>query len=208
MALSATATVEASGSFVDAADLVENAIHAWIVAGSGLDADHVIWSAEATGGGPMPSGTYVEMRLLATDTVSEDWVISRNESETIVNHVRGTRHPTLELTCFAGGRYGANRAQSILTRVLAALRLPRVAALLRSSEVGIGDRGKVRVLEGRRSTMFDPRAVVEVELHTCIDITDIGSAIERVEMELVDGSQLNVSKHNSWSDGFSKGFGG
>jgi hypothetical protein len=182
--LTATSAIGVAGAEPDPIGVLEDTIHAWVVAGSGLDADHVIWSAEASGGGPVPAGTYISMRLLATGTVSEDWVIARIEGGNIVSHVRGTRHPTLELTCFSGGRYGSGRAQMVLTRVLAALRLPTIAAALRAGNVGIGDRGKVRMVEGRRSTMFDPRAVVEIALHTQIDVSELGQSIETVEIDL------------------------
>src|SRR4051812_10261443 len=105
---------------VDPQTAVENALHAWVVAGSELDADHVIWSAEATGGGPVPVGTYIVMRWLDIDRKSSDWLVAERVGDAIVHHVRGTRHPTLELTCFAGARYGADRAAMILERVLTA----------------------------------------------------------------------------------------
>jgi hypothetical protein len=184
---------------------IEDAIHAWVVAGSGLDADHVIWGAEATGGGPVPSGTYISMRLLGIGRVSDDWLISRRVGGPgvgafaggafssaafavdagIVHHVRGTRHPNLELTCFAGDRYGAGRAQMVLERVLTSIRLPSVGAALRAGGVGIGVRGLVRVASVPRSTMFDPRAIVEVGLHVEIDVEETGQSIEHVEAEVM-----------------------
>lgn len=173
----------------DAQTVVEDAIYAWVVAGSGLAAGQVIWAPEATGGGPAPSGTYISMRWLDINRVSDDWTIPRDVGGQIIHHVRGTRHPTLELTCFAGARYGAGRAAQILDRVLTAIRLPTVAAALRAGDVGIGKRGKIRVASGQRSSMFDPRAIVEVGLHTTIDISEPGHSIERAEYEVMGVAQ-------------------
>jgi len=50
---------------------VEDAIQAWIVAGSGLAADHVIWSDQ---GGPRPVGQYVAMRVSILANRGRDWL--------------------------------------------------------------------------------------------------------------------------------------
>ena len=163
---------------------LENAIHGWVVTGSELTADHVIWGAEATGGGPVPSGTYIAMELIGVNRVSGDWLITRVEGGRIVHHVRGTRHPTLKLTCFSGARYGVQRASMILERVIAAIRLPSVGKLLAAADVGIGPRGQVRAASVPRSTMFDPRATVEIGLHIMLDVSEPGSSIERVNVEV------------------------
>jgi hypothetical protein len=161
-------------STTDATSVAEDAIYAWIVAGSALAPDHVIW-ANAGNGGPSPAGLYISMRLLNIDTVSADWLISRRSGTQVVHHVRGTRHPVLELTCSAGSSYGARRAEMVLARVVAAIRLPSVAKMLRKGAVGVGESGPVRVIQGRRSGMFDPRATVEIQLHTMIDVSEVGA---------------------------------
>jgi hypothetical protein len=144
-------------------DSIKDAIYRWVVAGSELAEAQVVWSQEATGGGPSPIGTYIEMRLDGIDTrVSADWVIPRSEGG--VRHVRGTRNPTLELRCFAGASTGSLRAEMVLARVTASRRLPSVAKILRAGDVGIGEIGKVRVVNGI--------SLVEVELHITIDVSE------------------------------------
>lgn len=161
---------------------IEDAIHAWVVAGSGLDAQHVIWTGDGPSG-PMPAGTYISMRLLREETASQDWLVPQRDGDMVVAHVRGTRYPTLELTCSAGASYGALRASSILSRVLAAIRLPSVSAGLRAGSVGVGVRGPIRTVPGVRSMMFDPRAIVEIGLHTMIDISEVASEIRTVQVQ-------------------------
>jgi hypothetical protein len=49
---------------------IENAVHAWVMAGSGLAADKVIWAQQE---GPRPSGTYVALRFMSVRQVGQDW---------------------------------------------------------------------------------------------------------------------------------------
>lgn len=157
----------------------ENAIHAWVVAGSELAADHVIWWGHR---GPVPSGTYISMRIIEIGRVSSDCMVTESAGAEIVHRVAGPRQPTLELTCFAGTPLGSGSTTHILERVITAIKLPSVRALLRAGNVGIGPRGRVRELGGIRSTMFDPRAIVEIGLHTTFEVSETGFAIERVEV--------------------------
>lgn len=50
---------------------VEDAIQAWMVAGSGLAADHVIWTQQTA---PRPTGEYIAMRLSGPMGVGRDWI--------------------------------------------------------------------------------------------------------------------------------------
>lgn len=174
-----TLTVELDPDPISA---VEAALQTWAVRGSGLDADHVVWAREGYGPDPVPTGTYISLRLKNIDSVSDDWLISRRVGTQIVHHSRGTRHPTLEVTCVAGGRYGSSRAQMILARFTAALELPSVQAALRAGAVGVGTFGPVRVVEGRRSGLFDPRAIVEIDLHIGVDVSEVGAEFRTAEV--------------------------
>lgn len=162
---------------VDPIAVLEDAIWTWVHTGSGLAADHVIWSDR----GPIPAGTYIELRLKGSKRVSSDWLLSeRTNDNRIIHHARGTRNPTLELTCFAGATVGSNRCEAILDRVLTSYSLPTVAAVLKAGQVGVGTIGPIRTVDGMRGQMFDPRAIVEVTLHTMTDVSEEGHSIERV----------------------------
>lgn len=50
---------------------VEDAIHAWVAAGSGLAATSVVWEAQQ---GPRPAGPYISMRLGGVEAQGRDWV--------------------------------------------------------------------------------------------------------------------------------------
>ena len=86
------------------------------------------------------------------------------------------------------GLKGLVLPELILERVLTSIRLPSVQAILRAGGVGVGTRGRVRVVNGARSTMFDPRALVEVGIHIEIDISEAGHSIESAEAAVLDGA--------------------
>lgn len=181
-AAAGTSTVAGFSDVADPMAALEEALHAWVMIGSQLDADHVIWCPEGVDPGPVPTGTYIELRLININRVSDDWTKLTRSGNSIVHHVRGTRHPTLQLTCIAGDRYGAMRPSKILERVLTSVSLPSVRAVLRGI-VGIGPRGQINVITARRSGLFDPRATVEVGLHTVIEIYEVAPEMKRVNVE-------------------------
>lgn len=180
-------------STVDSVTVMEDAIHAWIVAGSGLPAGQVIWATQG-GGGQTPTGMYISMRIIAVDVVSDDWILSKASGAAVVHSVRGTRNPMLEITCFAGPNYGAGRAELVLARVPAAIRLPSIANRLRRADVSVGTVGKIRAVNGTRSGMFDPRAIVEIELHTTIELVEQGQSIETVTASMPGERTLVVTR--------------
>jgi hypothetical protein len=156
----------------------EDAIHAWVVAGSGLAPEQVIWSDL----GPAPPGRYISMRWLGSARVSQDWMRTTPDG---THQVRGTRIQTLELSCNAGAFTGEFRADLVLERVIAARRLPTVSERLARADVGVGSVGRIRSTPGVRSAMLDPRSVVEVEIHVSIAISEPGSTIETVQIEAI-----------------------
>lgn len=169
---------------IDAATAAQNAIFTWVLAGSGLADGQVMWGRVSAKNGPMPAGTFISMRIMATARVSDDWLVTREVDGAIEHSIRGTRHPTLEISCFAGEPFGADTAANILDRVLASIKLPSVAAGLRAAGVGVGRRERVRVVDRDRSGMLDPMAIVEVGLHLGFEMVDpvAGSAIESAEV--------------------------
>jgi hypothetical protein len=192
VSITATATVAAAGAAADPYTAFEDTIQRWVVSGSGLASDHVLWAADATGSGPIPAGTYISMRLVQTDTVSDDWLISRRVGDNVEHHVRGTRHPKLDLTCFAGARYGSGRAAEVLGRVTGSILLPSVATILRKGQVGVGLVGSVRTVDGMRSQMFDPRATVRIELHTMFDIFEVGREFRSAQVTTPGAPEVTV----------------
>jgi hypothetical protein len=188
-----TSSTQAVSIIGDPTAAWEDAIYQWVLTGSGLPASQIIW-ASAGNGGPSPTGLYISMRVIDVDQVSDDWLIPRREGGGIVHHVRGTRHPMLELRCFAGESTGARRAELVLARVMASVMLPSVAKALRIGQVGVGTSGKVRVMPGSRSGMWDPLALVEVQLHITIDVSEPGGEFTSVDVTTPGGVVQAVVK--------------
>lgn len=61
---------------------VENGIHSWVVSGSGLAADHVIWAQQS---GPRPVGVYISLRFITLRTLGRDWTNWTNNEPLEVN---------------------------------------------------------------------------------------------------------------------------
>jgi hypothetical protein len=198
---SAAAAIAASASVgagdADPALAAQNAIFSWVLAGSGLADGQVMWGRVSAKNGPMPAGTFISMRITSTGQVSNDWLRTREADGAIEHSIEGTRHPTLEISCFAGEPSGADTAANILGRVLASIKLPSVAAGLRAAGVGVGRRERVRVVDRTRSGMLDPMALVEVGLHLGFAMVDpvAGSSIETVEVtNEITGDEFTVER--------------
>jgi hypothetical protein len=163
----------------------EAAIKAWAAAGSGLASDHVIWSRQ---GGPRPSGAFISMSILSVRPVGRDWVHTRDatvpaEGAEIVHVAQGVREAALRLQCFAGTATGATTPQALLEAVVAAAKLPTRRAALIAAGVGILSMGTVLPIDGViGSSVFEPRAVLEVRLLVSSEVTETGTFVESVEV--------------------------
>lgn len=61
---------------------IEDAIHAWVVAGSGLPATSVLWEGQ---GAPRPAGAFVSMRLSSIESRGHDWIQVEDNPLVIAN---------------------------------------------------------------------------------------------------------------------------
>lgn len=160
----------------DPVTTAEDAIQAWVVTGSGLASDHVIWTGDGPSG-PQPAGAYISMRITDDDTASDDWMTPRRNGSAIEYRVRSHHMATIELTCNAGASYGSGRAGMILRRVIAASSFPSVIEAMKVGGVGIGPVSKIRLIPGVRSGLLAPKAMVTVGVHMMLDIVEAGNEI-------------------------------
>ncbi len=156
-------------------DAIENAIHAWVVASSGLLAANVIWAGQ---GGPEPTGRYIAIRLPGLRRLGSDWKEYAGGVANVVTQ-RGVRTMTLSLQAFNGPPLGNNSNLATLERVISASDLDLLAA----GGVGLGPVGAITVIDGDRSSLLDPRAVVDVTIHLASERTGTGTTIEHVEVQ-------------------------
>lgn len=179
MTVSAVASITVAGAAVDPLVAIEDAIFAWVRAGTGYAESNILWQDR----GPIPPGAYISMVMWESARVSSDWIkTERTADDRIIYHVAGTRHPTLTLTAFSGPNTGSGAPDFVLSRIVAAYALPSVKRSLLAAGVGVGTVGKIRSMGGMRGTMYDPRASIQITLHTKLTTTvfEVGSSIEHV----------------------------
>lgn len=158
---------------------IEDALHAWVRAASGLAADHVIWADQ---GGPRPDGTYIAMRLTSLRNVGDEWITTEDAPDPqpgaeLLRKARGHRVVTLGLQCFAD----ATTAAKVLADVIAAI--PLHAEPLDIAGIGIGPIGTMtRIDQGGAGSLLDSRAVVDIDLHLGSEVSDFTTYVERVQI--------------------------
>lgn len=167
----------------------DNAIHDWVRRASGLPADAILWE----GRHPYPSGTWILMRVVGTREFGAPWVDRSAEGVGDVKYTaRALRTVILELQCIAGDEGGEASCVALLEKVGGKRILPSYRAALSLAKVGVGAFGPVRWVAARRDELFEPRAIVDVELNLASEVSETGPAIKHVQIEAtVDGETTN-----------------
>jgi hypothetical protein len=157
---------------------VRGAIRQWIISGSGLSGDHVIWTGQQH---RIPDSMYIALRLAEIDPLGHD-VISVDGSTTLIEHAIGHREAQLTITCYSAiDETDSTRAVLVLDAVRSAARLSAVADVLQAANVGINVLTPARAIgAGVTSTKFDSRAELVVLLNLVSEATAAGTAIQTV----------------------------
>lgn len=166
---------------------LEDAVHAWVVSGSGLTAARVLWAQQRA---PQPGAAYISLRILGLRQVGHDWTdVVDNPTPTagaeILHRARGVRELTLGLQCFAAAATGTAGAVALLEAVRAAAALPTRRDALRAAGLGILGFGSVTSIDGfvGGHGIFEPRATLDVRCHVASQVSEAGTFIEFVEVE-------------------------
>lgn len=164
---------------------IENAIVAWMLE-SGLDASKMHWSQQNA---DRPAAPYIAMRLTGITKSGSDWNTavdnpSPSAGEEITVYTRGPREATLEVQCFSVDGFGAASALAYLTKVATAMGKGSVRAALDAAGVGIGNVTPVQSIDGFiGDTIFEPRAIMSVNLFLAEETSENTTYIETVEVE-------------------------
>lgn len=161
-----------------------DAIYDWVSGVSGLT---TIWSRQK---GPRPSTPHIVMTLAGEDEYGSDWMtaelLDEEDAEPgadVQFTMVGPRVVTLKLECFTVDQdWNEVRPERVLSRVLAGRRLPSKAVALRAGGVGFGTIGKILAVSVERAQIFEPRAEVEITLHSVSQVSELGTYIEKVEV--------------------------
>lgn len=165
---------------------IENAVSAWVRAGSGLDSSHVIWERQ---NGRRPTSAFISLALLSVRPIGQDWLRSEDAEDPedgadILYTAEGHREVTLQMQCFAGAATGATSPEAILEGVATAARLPTRRAALSAAGFGLAvPVGPIQSIPGViGSSLLEPRAVLEVRGFVASDATELGTYIESAEV--------------------------
>lgn len=172
---------------------VEDALHNWVVVGSGLDTQHVIWSRQSA---PRPTPPYIAMSIANISQVGQDWIkvednVGGEAGEEVIHKARGQRKISLSLQCFGGESSGDASSYSVLELVRSKSRLPTIRDSLRNAGVGILSIGQITSLDGIVGVVkFEPRATLESLLILSSEVTELGTYIETVKVtnEITDNT--------------------
>lgn len=168
--------------------IVENALHDWIVAATGIPADHVLWADQAFER-PSDDAPWVAMRIETIQRIGQDWHVSSDHpaptaGAEILHTVNGNRTATLTIQCFRGSPTGTTRPQAYLDAAVMGITLPARRAAFLAAGIGIGEISPIRNIGDVISfARFEPRAVVEVTLLLAGTATSTGTYIEIVTLE-------------------------
>lgn len=164
---------------------VENALRAWVKAGSGLDNEHVIWAEQ---GGPRPDGAFVTVRIGdlvpvgAFDEVTHGYDATQPLGEEIEHVVRGERSCMVSVQAFTPEVMGSASARAVASRVLTALQRPSVRDALEAAGLSVYDPGTVKYVPAIVGTEFEARAVLEVGFYLVETASERGGYIAKVQV--------------------------
>ena len=176
---------------------VEDAINAWIAAGSGFDADtNVIWAQQAA---PRPATPYIALRMTLLEQHGQDWYDIRDAAvpapgAEIDAVVRGVRKGTLNIACFGDAATGVNMPAMTLDNVMLAARLPSVRDALNIAQIGINGFSPIRSIDGGpTATVFEPRAILDCRFNVPTEVAETLTYIELVEVtDQITGEMFTV----------------
>lgn len=166
---------------------VLDAIYDWVQSFSGLAEANVIWEDER---GPTPEGTYISMELDLTRQFGHDWTEIADAEDPVPGadlqfSAVGARTAQLRLQCFAGcDRWITARPVERLGDILSARSLPSQRIALRQAGIGFGPISAVQSVQFQRAggSLFEPRAIVTMELHLVSRVSELGTWIEKTEI--------------------------
>lgn len=178
-------------------DTIKDAIQAWIVLGSGLAGNRVVWQGQRDSHGnivPHPSGTYISIGVIGLRQPGfNDWTGYDVSANQLQQFVQGPRIVVLSIKCYQGIPTGTDDIGplQILSDVLTASDSDDVNESLTAAFLGIGTYDdaqlSVQKLNDSKQEVF---AFTTVQIHTKSDITFTKSqpGIGWIENVNIDGT--------------------
>lgn len=173
---------------------IENAIHAWVVAATGLNAAKIIWRNQ---NGPRPARPFVVLSLGGVREVATPW--TRNvdtpfvapaeappQGQEITYTVRGVERLRVTFEAYTDVTTGAGSAVDYLRLIRGKLALPSVRGPLWTAGVGVAAFGDVTVLDFLENQAQQlGRAQMDCGVYVATEFTETGTFIETADFDLI-----------------------
>jgi hypothetical protein len=164
---------------------IENAIHAWVLAASGLATGNIIFAEQD---GSQPAGQFITIRIgdlipVGIDAVTHAYNAAAVNGSQITQTVTGLREFTVSIQCFDGAITGASTPREVLANVWTALSLPTRVTAFKTAGISAFDGGSVRNVAALREDRFEARALLEVRFYTLQGASETTTWIQTAELD-------------------------
>lgn len=157
----------------------EDAIHAWLVAATGVPAARALWRDQAFA---EPASPYLTLKIIGVTSIGHDGlehsVIPDGEpGADLLTKTEGRRDVSVSVQAYSDALTGAGSALSLLSAAQDALGLPGVRARLRAGGVSPFNAGAITDLSAVRETRVQSRAVMTTQFHAVASTSERGTYI-------------------------------
>ncbi len=168
---------------------IQKALHNWVVACTGLDADKVIWSQQYA---PRPTQAAINLKLAFVQDDGMPWVDYETDpldDTLLIAKQRSLLKAVFTLEAYTNTGVGLDMASAILWRINAKRKLPTPSAILEDANIGVIEFGRIKNIGGTQDlVIFEPRALVDIMLHITSEDEESENTIETVEITNEDES--------------------
>lgn len=166
--------------------VIENAVRAWVLAGSGLSADRVYFADQdlpVTEVAPRVSIRLGPTQQVGQQVLSHDYSASRPAGQEL-EFTSSTHHElTVDVQTFALSTVGAGpTARTLASSIQAAIGLPSIREALIAAGIGVLDEGQVQRIPQVLDAETEDRATLSVRLLVTQGISERTTFIETVEV--------------------------
>lgn len=163
----------------------ENALHAWLVSATGLDAAKVVWANQD---GPEPTGAFVTLKVLAftpapgLDALVQTYDAGGAAGADLILAVDARRQLSVSVQAFSPAVTGPTSARALLAKAQAALALPGVRSGFSAARLASFNASGITDVSAVRETKWQSRASMEVRFHAVDSVSERTTWIATAEV--------------------------
>lgn len=164
---------------------LEDAIHAFFVAATGLAATSVVWSEQAN---PQPARPFATLKILSgpvrlspVDEVRQSYNSGATLGQEITHTVVGQREITVSCQVFSDNVHGASSARAVLAKAQTGLFLPTIRYALNAVGLSVIASDAINDLTELVSNKFQSRANLDIRFNCVDDASQVHGYIDDAE---------------------------